>query len=172
MAGRTRKPTHLKLVTGNPGKRPLNKREPQPAGGIPDAPAYLSPRARSAWDHVSPLLNKMGVLTMADGMALGNLCEAFADVLEARASLANPVEMWNEELDRFVVIAEAGALTYVTVGKGGPMLRSRPELALISDADRRFMAYLAQFGLTPAARSKVQVAEAEKADPIAAYFGG
>ncbi len=35
MAGRRPKPTHLKVVTGNPGKRKLNDKEPQPAKKSP-----------------------------------------------------------------------------------------------------------------------------------------
>jgi len=30
MAGRKPKPTALKIIEGNPGKRPLNKNEPKP----------------------------------------------------------------------------------------------------------------------------------------------
>ena len=32
MRGKKPKPTHLKLITGNPGKRPLNEAEPKPEG--------------------------------------------------------------------------------------------------------------------------------------------
>jgi len=35
------------------------------------------------------------------------------------------------------------------------MVRTRPEVAVIADADRRFKSYLVEFGLSPAARSKV-----------------
>lgn len=35
MAGRKPKPTQIKMVTGNPGKRRLNEREPQPEGVYP-----------------------------------------------------------------------------------------------------------------------------------------
>lgn len=38
MAGRRPKPTHLKVVTGNPGKRKLNDKEPTPAKEIPGPP--------------------------------------------------------------------------------------------------------------------------------------
>lgn len=42
MAGRRPKPTHLKVVTGNPGKRKLNDKEPTPAREIPSPPEHLS----------------------------------------------------------------------------------------------------------------------------------
>jgi hypothetical protein len=41
MAGRRPKPTHLKVVTGNPGKRKLNDKEPTPAKEIPSPQLIL-----------------------------------------------------------------------------------------------------------------------------------
>jgi len=41
MAGRRPKPTHLKVVTGNPGKRKLNDKEPTPAREIPSPKGCL-----------------------------------------------------------------------------------------------------------------------------------
>jgi hypothetical protein len=37
MRGRRPKPTRLKMLTGNPGKRPLNNDEPRPDVNIPEA---------------------------------------------------------------------------------------------------------------------------------------
>ena len=41
MRGRKPSPTHLKLVKGNPGKRPLNVSEPEPEAVLPCPPAEL-----------------------------------------------------------------------------------------------------------------------------------
>jgi phage terminase small subunit len=35
------------------------------------------------------------------------------------------------------------------------MIRARPEVAMIADADRRIMMWMSKFGLTPADRSRV-----------------
>ena len=40
------KPTLLKIVSGNGGKRPLNRREAKPLRTLPTAPAELSDDAR------------------------------------------------------------------------------------------------------------------------------
>ena len=125
---RPRKPTHLKLVAGTAQPCRTNKTEPKPARSRPSPPDYLSAHAKVAWGAVSVLLDRMGVLTEADGLALEGLCSAYADLRDAHASLALPVAHGAAEL------ARAGALTYVTEGKAGPMIRSRPELALIADA--------------------------------------
>ena len=45
MAGRKPKPTALKKLEGNPGKRKLNTKEPVPGKGMPDCPKWLLPEA-------------------------------------------------------------------------------------------------------------------------------
>jgi P27 family predicted phage terminase small subunit len=42
-AGRRPKPTFLKLIAGNPGKRPINEGEPQPIGNLAEAVANAPP---------------------------------------------------------------------------------------------------------------------------------
>lgn len=74
---RERIPTTLKLLRGNPGRRPLPKDEPQPALGA-KPPAWLSEVARREWDRKAPMLEKLGVLTEADEDALATYCELFA----------------------------------------------------------------------------------------------
>jgi P27 family predicted phage terminase small subunit len=153
--GRRPKPTHLKLVTGNPGKRPLNKREPKLARSRPSAPAHMSDRAREAWGYVSGLLDRMGLLTEVDGVALEMLCEAYADFLAARA-----------EIKAF------GSEYYTTATAGGDkMHRVHPAVAQKNDADRRIRAWLAEFGMTPSARARVNAdGDGEDQDAAAAYF--
>jgi P27 family predicted phage terminase small subunit len=162
---RPRKPTHLKIVAGTAQPCRTNKAEPKPERQRPSPPAHLSDRAKVAWGAVSVMLDRMGILTEADSLALESLCCAYADLVDARTSLKSAVSHGDDEL------AAAGALTYVTVGKAGPMIRSRPELALIADADRRVAMWLAKFGLTPADRSRVSATDAGEASPWDEMFG-
>ena len=46
------KPTRIRLLQGNPSKRPINKREPKPPDGSPRCPAWLSPEAKRTWAPV------------------------------------------------------------------------------------------------------------------------
>jgi P27 family predicted phage terminase small subunit len=175
MAGRPPKPTALRLVGGNAGKRPLPVNEPAPPPGAPEMPAGLRPVAVAAWHRLSRTLGDMGVLTVADGEALTRLCDCLADLQDARDAYERPfvAERWNKDTGEITEqeIAEGGKPTYVSFGKDGVMLRTRTELALIADCDRRVRGYLADFGLTPAARSKVKVQDSgKKNDPTARYF--
>ena len=81
--GRKPKPTALKVLEGNPGKRPLNDREPVPPKGTLKCPAWLLPEAKKEWKRLAPALEAMGVLTMADLTAFEGYCQAYARWKEA-----------------------------------------------------------------------------------------
>ena len=163
---RPRKPTHLKIVAGTAQPCRTNSAEPKPARERPSPPAHLSDRAKVAWGAVSILLDRMGVLTEADTLALEGLCSAYADLVDARAALKLAVPYGEGEL------AAAGSLTYITEGKAGPMIRTRPEMAVIADADRRVAMWLSKFGLTPADRSRVSAGNPAEDSPWDAMFVG
>ena len=55
MAGRKPKPTALKKLEGNPGKRKLNTKEPVPGKGMSDCPKWLLPEAKEEWKGGFPL---------------------------------------------------------------------------------------------------------------------
>ena len=59
MAGRKPKPTAVKKLEGNPGKRKLNSKEPVPAKGIPACPDWLMPEAKKEWERLAELMNQM-----------------------------------------------------------------------------------------------------------------
>ena len=89
MRGRKPKPTHLKVLEGNPGRRPINGAEPKPAGDLPTCPAHLGPSAKAEWKRLARDLNRIGLLTMADRAALAVYCQSWgrwmADGLAHRA---------------------------------------------------------------------------------------
>ena len=64
--GRKPKPTALKKLEGNPGKRPLTELEPLPPISVLRCPNWLLPEARKEWRRLAPALINMGVLTLAD----------------------------------------------------------------------------------------------------------
>ena len=155
MASPRPKPTALKLVTGNPGKRALNKREPKPRRLIPSCPAHLSDASKVAWGQLCVILDRMRVLTEADALALERLCDCYADILASRE-----------------LIARDGR-TYWSRSPAGELLKANPAVVQLRAADSQFKAYLIEFGLTPAARSKVNAEPDgdEGKDPLQQYFG-
>jgi hypothetical protein len=63
--GRKPKATHLKVITGNPGKRALNHDEPEAAGDIGGPPTDWTPEQKLLWWEVVNAAPK-GVLTGSD----------------------------------------------------------------------------------------------------------
>lgn len=151
MRGRRRKPTHLKIVAGNPGKRPLNLNEPDPVGDRPVAPAYLNARAKGIFARLVELLEEMNC-----GSA------SYADTLAMAALRIDEVHKMTTE------IAKLG-YTYTTTTKTGDvMVRSRPEVAIRNEAARHAHSLLSSMGLTPTDISKVTAKPKEKKSGFAA----
>lgn len=145
MAGRRPKPTALKILQGNPGHRRLNPREPKPSPGIPVSLIALSTKSQATYAALAAQLEAMGVLTIADGSAL----ELLADVLtEYRAARD--------------VVQTKGATYSCRTKNNGQMTRIRPEVRIAESAMKRALAMLTEFGLTPAARTKVTAAPTDE----------
>ena len=96
MRGRKPKPTTIKVLEGNPGRRPLNDREPQAPPGIPECPEFLGEEARAEWFRMAMVLTNMGLLTLADRSAFTTYCVACGRWVEAEtcATMVGPVDRW------------------------------------------------------------------------------
>jgi P27 family predicted phage terminase small subunit len=88
-SGRKKKPTLLKLVTGNPGRRPINPTEPEPAPGEVLAPDWLDEEGRKKWAEV---LDNCHWIAPVDGDMLALYCDAYSHYLKAqRLSIKTPL---------------------------------------------------------------------------------
>jgi P27 family predicted phage terminase small subunit len=137
MKGAKPKPTHLKLLRGNPGKRALPKDEPQPDHGA-DMPEWLSPEAAAHWPVVAKQLESAGVLTNMDGIALALYCESFA--------------RWRHAQEQ---IAQFGPV--VKTPQGFPV--QSPFLSIANKSWEQMTKLLIEFGMTPSSRTRVKVAK-------------
>jgi P27 family predicted phage terminase small subunit len=119
--------------------------------------ANLSANGRWLWPRLVLLLRKLGRDDHADELAAVLLCESWAEWKEAHEGL------------------EAhGSLTLEReLAKGGSVLVPHPLVAIRSDAHRRLTAALAEFGLSPSARSRLEAAPDEdaSADPLGSILG-
>ena len=87
MRGRKPKPTHLKLLDGNPGKRGINASEPQPSRRAPTCPAHLCPPAKAEWKRLATQLTILRILTELDRAALAAYCQSYGRWVEAERKL-------------------------------------------------------------------------------------
>lgn len=145
MAGRPPKPTSLKLVTGNPGKRGLNKQEPDPtylADLTP--PAWLTGPATKVWEEIAPRLARSKLLTEVDVDALAMGCVSIAQYRQA-------ARVAGESLVRSKIVEDENGKPVET----GECLN--PWLIVQSMAFKQSNALFQQFGMTPAARTRIAI---------------
>ncbi len=140
MRGRKPKATRLKLVAGNPGKRPLNDAEPQLSAQIPECPRHLDEEAKREWARITRELLTAGLLTQADRAALAAYCQQWSRWVKAE-----------EELQK-----EGEELTAVR-GTGGTCVN--PLVTVSNQALGLMHKFLAEFGMTPSSRTRVRGAK-------------
>ena len=134
MRGRKPKPTALKVMQGNPGKRALNAQEPKPPSDLPECPPHLSAEARAEWDRLAATLHGMGVLTQVDRTLLAAYCQAWGRWVEAERKLA-----------------ETPTLLRTPSGHVQPS----PWLSIANKQLELMAKFMAELGLTPAARTRI-----------------
>lgn len=134
MRGRRPTPTRLKVLTGNPGKRPLNPDEPHPEVCVPECPAELGAVARQEWNRLVDELVALGLLTNLDRAALAAYCGAYA--------------LW---ADATAQIEKYGAM--IKSPQGFPI--QSPYLAIANRQAEIMMRIASEFGFTPAKRSRI-----------------
>lgn len=147
MAGRKKTPDHLKLVKGTAQKCRMNPEAPAANVGTAAAPAWLSERAAELFDQISATLLGMGIASPDD-----------QHVLSLAASRIEEVEILT------AVIEDAGRTYQTEAG----LWKARPEVAMRNEAMRHAQSLLAEFGLTPAARSKVSAGKPAEKNPFGA----
>jgi hypothetical protein len=81
MASTTPIPSAIKRLRGNPGKRRLNDREPQPAPTDDTPPPELTGDARALWERHVPEMVRLGLVTALDRDEIKLYCLLRADGL-------------------------------------------------------------------------------------------
>lgn len=158
--GRNAKPTALKKLQGNPGKRPLNTVEPIAPDGEPELPRGMSKAANREWAFIVPQLRLLGVLSIIDGKALAQYCDAHAHV-----------EMARKEIKKHGLLIEEA----VTSKEGfyvGTKYKENPAVNIYAKFSKIMNTYLQQFGLTPSSRSKLKIEKPKPVDEMETFMQG
>ena len=133
--GRKPKPTAMKVLEGNPGKRQLNTTELKPKrSGIPECPDWLEDEAKAEWDRLCKNLYELGILTDLDVMTFASYCQAYARWREA------------EEF-----ISQHGTIVKTPSG----YWQQVPQVSIAHQNQKIMMQAAAEVGLTPSARSRI-----------------
>lgn len=172
MAGRKPKPTKLKELAGNPGKRALNKSEPKYSA--PDdlrvPRGRLSAEGQRLWKILAPQLAQAGVITQADLPALEMLCNHYAVARMALEMINAPSRLVVDAVDAdgnvvpgLAVVMENGILGTTKDGT----IKKHPAVSVFMENSRAFRMYLAEFGLTPSSRTKITTQEGTREQSLA-----
>lgn len=144
--GPRKKPTALKELEGTyrPDRSPKNEAKPEKI--MPARPPAITRDrdARKIWDEYAPRLLRLGLLTELDPSMLEGLCMAYSKAVKA---------------DR--AIAKHGVVMKTEFG-----LKSNPAVQQSRAAWAEFRRFAAEFGMSPSARTSVEV------EPGAADAGG
>ena len=147
-------PTPLKIVRGNPGRRRLNKSEPQPPADGVVMPTHLGEVASSKWAELLPLLQAVKVMTRADVEALARYCDTYEWWLATRAKL-------KKEGDTYPILNDKGDVKYIA---------QRPEVSIANKLAAQLRQLESDFGLSPAARTSLKVQPDAKEESVLSKF--
>ena len=134
-------PINIKRKMGNPGKRKLPE-EIIPPAGMPTPPVHLDDYALEEWNRLADGLHHMGVLSVVDQGAFAACCEAYSDWRHAAEEM-NKVKTEQSVLDSMVQYTHNGNQIQQTL------------VGVKNVARDKYLDACKQFGLTPAARTKM-----------------
>lgn len=141
-------PPALKLIAGNPGKRPIDlDAGVNPPVAVPSAPAFLNKQGRAEWKRITAELKPLGLVTQLDRAKLANYCHAFGRLVEVATRI--------KDLQAEDPLA--------------PLMQKSPngydQVSALQVLETRYMEavhkYGADFGLSPADRARVTPSAAQ-----------
>lgn len=152
-SGRRPKPVAKKRLAGNPGKRKLNRDEPDfSLVSNVECPEWMGEHGRQLWEVVVPDLCREKVLAATDIQNLEVYCSAYQRFREAEAH-----------------IAEHGI---VVPGASGGLIKN-PAVTVKNEAVKQMASYGGMLGLDPSSRQRLQGPKKEgDGNPFAALLNG
>lgn len=119
---------------------------PTPAVGAPTPPVRLTGAALQEWKRMLELLKNSEMLTVVDGAMLAGYCELHGEAVGTKRD----IERLRAKLRKRLSVAEMLELQRHIIRLSGHLLRHRQQIRQ----------YLVEFGLSPAARSRVKISAA------------
>jgi P27 family predicted phage terminase small subunit len=120
-------------------------------------PAYLDREARRQWKRLVPILLSMRVLTVADGMALATLCQAYSILVEALQDKRK---------------ASKGGGSGLLMKTPAGYVQQSPLIGIINSQVEIIHRISREFGLTPSSRARLEATEEATVDSLEAKLCG
>ncbi len=148
MAGRPPKPTNLKILEGNRGRRPLPQNEPKPEPLAPDMPDWLHADAKAEWQRIVPQLTKLGLLAKTDLGVIVGYCESWAQYKKA-------MEFLHKHGEVYPIKNDDGTVKY---------LQQVPQVSIANKAWLNICRASAMMGLSASDRARLEIPGAKDAE--------
>lgn len=148
------KPAALRALEGNAGKRTLDLTAGvNPRIEIPSPPKHLGAEAKTEWKRITPLLEELGLISGLDRSALALYCQVAGRLAELETAFNSKVARLVD--DKSMDYADAVYEASHAVTPSGYAQQS-VIVQLIGKHREQLNRYLMHFGLSPAARGRVQ----------------
>lgn len=147
--GPPRKPHQLKVLEGTDRSDRMPRNPPSPEPAVPSCPTWLGREATRLWKRLAPELAALGLLTKADRATFAAYCQAYHD-------------WWDLEKRK------ADAPPTFTTDSG--YVQKHPVWAMATDARERVVKLGREFGMTPAARSGIELPAPPEPDRDRAFL--
>ena len=174
MSGPTKKPTKLKILEGNPGKRQL-PREPEPKPAMPSCPSHLKGVAAKEWKRITPELYVLGLLTQIDRAALAAYCAAYGRWVDAEREIARlrrsdrDISKLQKKYPGKNLLRATGLVRETSNGN----FIMEPLISVSNKAVEQMHKFLVEFGMTPAARARISTeGKKDPDDPMEELLSG
>lgn len=145
LRGPAPKPTALKKLDGSEIRKPelTQQAKPERPTRAPAPPVWMSKAGKKQWRRIARPLLDCGLLTEIDLLALAMLCETYATYQDAR-----------------LAIVQEGLL----VAGGTGASKKNPAATVMETARKDLLTMMREFGMTPAARSRIRIEPDEEDD--------
>lgn len=156
MAGRKRKPEALKKLEGTFRKDRAGHSVSLPAG-LPDKPGWADydPIASELYDQVATHCHSMGVGTEVDALGFALLADQLSMYLRLRA-----------------IVQADGPIIEVEGSNGNVQQKAHPAMAQMNSCYGQIVKMMTEYGLTAAARTKVDASKPIEVDSFDAFLAG
>lgn len=133
-------PTKIKVLQGTVRPEDLKRSQPKPTPIAPKCPSWLPKETRRLWKELAPQLEELRLLTVLDGHTFAIMLMHLSFAIEAAKRI---------KAEGIVAEDERG------------LPRKHPLVQVLRDNSQAFKQYAAEFGLTPSARSRLDLADAK-----------
>lgn len=154
--GPPKKPTQLKLLQGNPGKRSINTDEPKPARCLATRPPRdLDSVARKVWRETAPRLEALGLLSVIDLAIFWRYCDLRSKFKAAKDFLDKNgfvYAIYFDQTAEEIKECKPRRLKYMA---------QFPQVSIYQQLSKEITRIEQNFGMTPAARAGLNVVPPE-----------